>query len=84
MANRLNASTQQQVRALLHIGWSHRRIARELHVNRETVMRYKRLDRGAFRADPITPAEGTPPITHKKLDDRERRIEQFRLSPGSC
>jgi hypothetical protein len=47
-------------------------------VNRETISRYARLDRAAFRVDPITTAEGAPPITPEKLDDRERRIQQFR------
>jgi len=40
MGNYLQMSTQQQIRALLEIGWSHRRIARELDVHRETVARY--------------------------------------------
>ena len=42
MGNYLQMSTQQQVRALLDLGWSHRRIAREVGVHRETVGRYAR------------------------------------------
>lgn len=42
MGNYLQMSTQQQVKALLDLGWTHRRIARELGVHRETVGRYAR------------------------------------------
>jgi len=53
MGNYLQMSTQQQVRALLDLGWSHRRIARELGVHRETVGRYARLEESK-PANPIT------------------------------
>ena len=43
MGNHLQMSTQQQIEALLELRWSHRRIARELEVHRETVGRYARL-----------------------------------------
>jgi len=39
MGNYLAMASQQQIRALLQLQWSHRRIARELGVNRETVGR---------------------------------------------
>jgi len=42
MANRLKMATVQSVLLLHAQGWSGRRIARELHVNRETVSRYVR------------------------------------------
>src|SRR5712691_2598598 len=42
MGNYLQMSTQQQVKALLDLGWTHRRIAREVGVHRETVGRYAR------------------------------------------
>ena len=45
MGNDLPMASQQQVRALLQLGWSHRRIARELGVHRETVSRYVRQQR---------------------------------------
>ena len=38
--NQLNVSIQQSIVALLAQGWSQRRIARELELNRETVARY--------------------------------------------
>ncbi len=33
-------ASQQHIRALLELGWSHGRIAREVGVHRETVGRY--------------------------------------------
>jgi hypothetical protein len=38
--NQLNVSIQQSIVAILAQGWSQRRIARELELNRETVARY--------------------------------------------
>jgi len=43
MANRLKMAQQKAIQALSEKGWSQRRIARELRVNRETVGRYVRL-----------------------------------------
>jgi transcriptional regulator with XRE-family HTH domain len=40
MANRLKMAQIQAVTALLQQGWSQRRIARELGLDRETVARY--------------------------------------------
>jgi hypothetical protein len=42
MGNYLQMGSQQHIRALLEIGWSHRRIAEETGVHRETVARYAR------------------------------------------
>jgi len=41
--NQLNVSLQHSITTLAAHGWSHRRIARELDLNRETVGRYLRL-----------------------------------------
>src|SRR5580692_3210463 len=41
--NQLNVSLQHSIATLAAQGWSHRRIARELQVDRETVGRYLRL-----------------------------------------
>lgn len=41
--NQLNVSTQQSIIALLERGWSQRRIAWELRLDRSTVARYARL-----------------------------------------
>jgi hypothetical protein len=40
MGNPLQMASQQHIRALLELKWSHRRIARELGIRRETVARY--------------------------------------------
>jgi hypothetical protein len=40
MGNYLPMATQHQISALLQLGWSHRRIARELGIHRETVARH--------------------------------------------
>jgi len=43
--NQLNVSLQHSILTLAAHGWSHRRIARELEINRETVGKYLRLAR---------------------------------------
>ncbi|MBE7558145.1 helix-turn-helix domain-containing protein [bacterium] len=43
MANQLKMAMKQAILALAQRGWSHRRIAQELDVHRETVARYVRL-----------------------------------------
>ena len=43
VANHLKMADRQRIDALLELGWSHRRIAREAGVDRETVARYARL-----------------------------------------
>ena len=54
--NQLKVSTQQSIIALIARGWSQRRIARELGLNRETVARYVKL----AAANPATnPALGS-------------------------
>jgi transposase len=55
MGNYLPMATQHEVSALLRLGWSQRRIARELGVHRETVARYAHLG-GA--APPTITVEG--------------------------
>jgi transposase len=45
MAHRLKMAMIHAIEELLRLGWSHRRIARELGVHRETVSRYDRLRR---------------------------------------
>ena len=43
MANRLKMADISAIRALLGKGWSHRKVSRELGINRETVGRYARV-----------------------------------------
>lgn len=62
MANVLKVSMQQTILELLSRGWSQRRVARELGVNRSTVARYAHLQAEA-RASPDAvskPAISTP------------------------
>lgn len=55
MENYLQMASQQHIRALLELGWSHRRIARETGVHRETVAR--NVER--LRAKPANPIVGS-------------------------
>jgi transposase len=60
--NQLNVSTQQSIIALYERGWSQRRIARELRLDRSTVARHVRL-----AAKPATnPAHGSTPVAEAK------------------
>lgn len=57
--NRLEVSLQQAIQALHSRGWSQRRIARELCVNRETVAGYVHAAKPAI-STPGSPATGDP------------------------
>lgn len=57
MANELKMAQAQAILGLLQQGWSHRRIARELGVNRETVSRYAKIL--ASTANPAIPIPGS-------------------------
>jgi len=55
--NQLKMDLQQAISALTGSGWSQRRIARELGIDRETVARYRRLAGSAEESKPaISPA----------------------------
>ena len=58
MANELKMAKQQAIFGLLESGWSQRRIARELGINRETVGRYARIT--SKPAISTTGVEGDP------------------------
>lgn len=67
--NQLKMDLQKTISALSSSGWSQRRIARELGIDRETVARYRRLARQAQEPKPaiaptgsgaVTPALGEP------------------------
>ena len=77
--NQLNVSTQQSVVALFARGWSQRRIARELQLDRATVARYARpptakpasiathgSDESAESNPAINPADGSTPDSEPK------------------
>lgn len=60
MANRLKMATIEAIRGLLRQGWSQRRVARELGVDRETVARYARPgEAGGALAGQAKPAIST-------------------------
>ena len=65
MANQLKMAMVQAIIGLLVQGWSHRRIARELGIHRETVARYDRL-RKASGSKPANPTLGSDIEDHPK------------------
>ena len=60
--NQLKMDIQQTIDTLSRGGWSQRRIARELGIDRETVARYRRLKRQAEVSKPAIPPVGSEPI----------------------
>lgn len=60
MPNYLQMPKQQQVLALLDLGWTYRRIEAETGVRRETVSRYDRARRG--NAAKTFPGSALPPV----------------------
>jgi len=58
MANQLKMAMVHAIIGLLEQGWSHRRIARELGIHRETVARYDRL-RKISDSKPANPTPGS-------------------------
>jgi transposase len=70
MSNVLRVSLQTTIYSLADRGWSQRRIARELEINRETVGRYLRL---AEKAKPAIPTPGS---------DGDSESEPAILTPG--
>jgi hypothetical protein len=57
--NQLKMDIQQTIGTLSRGGWSQRRIARELGIDRETVARYRRLARQAEGSKPAIPPAGS-------------------------
>ncbi|MFH1220393.1 MAG: IS21 family transposase [Candidatus Eisenbacteria bacterium] len=81
MANGLKMAVIHAIEELLKRGWSHRRIARELGVHRETVARYERL-RGSKPAI-STPGSGPPvPYGRKSHCDPFVDLIRFKLDQG--
>src|SRR5215813_11827970 len=60
--HQLKMDIQQSIITLSRNGWSQRRIARELGIDRETVARYRRLARQAEESKPAIPPTGSEPI----------------------
>ena len=61
MANQIKMAVSEAILRLLAQGWSQRRVARELDVNRETVARYVRLAAGAASKPATVPAGAADP-----------------------
>ena len=70
MANFLKTSTRQEILRLVQLGWTHRRIARELKVDRGTVSRYARSATPSATAD----RQLRPPC----YEDHDPHVEQLR------
>lgn len=64
--NQLKMDIQQAISALSSSGWSQRRIARELDIDRETVARYRRLAREATEPKPAIPPSGSELVAGAK------------------
>lgn len=81
MANQLKMAEVQAIIGLLEKGWSQRRIARELGVNRETVARYAH----SLKSKPANPTPGSesptgpkPAISTPGSQGRKSHCESFR------
>lgn len=60
--NQLKMDIQQAINSLSRNGWSQRRIARELNIDRETVARYRRLNQPAAAPKPAIPPAGSEAV----------------------
>lgn len=60
--HQLKMDIQQAISTLSRGGWSQRRIARELEIDRETVARYRRLAREAEEPKPAIVPAGSEPV----------------------
>jgi len=61
MANRLKMAKIQAIYGLLEQGWSYRKIARELGVDRETVSKYAQQRSSADSKPATNPTPGSDP-----------------------
>jgi transposase len=69
MANQLKMADVQAIQALFRLGWSYRRIARELGVDRDTVSRHARQEPacGANAAMALTGSADVPPASNAAI-----------------
>ena len=82
MANRLKMATVQSILTLHERGWSARRIARELQVNRESVSRHVRLATSADLSAGSNPADA-PIVPNGASPGRRSDCEPWRCSLAS-
>ena len=90
--NQLKMDIQQAISSLSRAGWSQRRIARELSIDRETVARYRKLARQTQEPKPaIVPAglevvqeskPAIPPTGSEPVSDSNPAISPARSKPG--
>lgn len=79
MGNYLQMADVAKIGALLELGWSHRRIGRELGIRRETVARYARL----IRAKPATLIAGSGDLQNRPNPIAGFEIKSRTSGPGS-
>jgi hypothetical protein len=79
MSNSLKVSLQTTIYSLDDRGWSRRRIARELGIDRETVGRYLRLAKPAILTTGLEEAgEAKPAIPTPGLEEAGEANQPFR------
>jgi transposase len=64
MANQLKMAIVQAILQLHALGWSQRRIATELQIDRETVARYLKLYQNGAKPATAPPRHGGPKPSH--------------------
>jgi len=64
--HQLKMDIQQAISTLSRSGWSQRRIARELGIDRETVARYRRMARQVEEPNPAIPPAGSELVEGSK------------------
>ena len=83
MANGLKMAVRHAVIELLERGWSHRRIARELQVHRETVARYDRLRKSKPAiSTPGSDTSPAPPCGRKSECESVADLIRSKLDQG--
>ncbi len=68
--NELKMDLQQSIRVLTQQGWSQRKIARELGIDRETVARHRRLTLEGAVSNPAIPPPGSAPPTEPQAAEQ--------------
>src|SRR5688572_31355017 len=77
--NQLKMDLRQSIITLSGNGWSQRKIARELGINRETVARYRREHRQESLAKPATVPAGS-----SEASGRPTILPSDSATPGAC
>ena len=83
MANQLKMALANAILTLQQRGWSQRRIARELGINRETVARYVSLPGAGPKPATNAPtgSEGPKPATNAPIGSDGQDQQKFGPSP---